>query len=115
MLRSFQRNLQRLQRARRVRAKLSGTSERPRLSVFRSLRHLLVQLIDDQTGQTVVGLSDCGLTGTPTERAHALGIQIAQLAQAKKIRQIVFDRAGNKYHGRIAALAEALRTNGLEF
>lgn len=108
-------NHTRLQRVRRVRAKLSGTAERPRLAVFRGLRQISVQCIDDTTGQTLLTLSDKGLTGSPIERAKQLGAKVAEAAKAKRISTVVFDRAGYQYHGRVAALAEGARSAGLVF
>jgi large subunit ribosomal protein L18 len=106
----------RLRRHKGVRARISGTSKRPRLSVFRSLRHLQVQLIDDVTSKTLFGLSDLMIKkGTKSERAKGLGKIIAKEAQGKGIKEIVFDRGGYRYHGRVRALAEALREGGIKF
>ena len=101
----------------RVRATISGTAARPRLSVFRSVKHISAQLIDDQTGKTVVAATETEtkLTGTKTERAVAIGKLIATKAKAAKITAVVFDRAGHRYHGRIKALADAARAEGLQF
>ena len=109
------RHSERLNRVRRIRAKLSGTSYRPRLVIFRSLKGITVQLIDDTAGKTLVAASDRGLTGTRMERAQAVGQKIAELAKEKKIKTVVFDRAGNRYHGRVSALADAARAHGLVF
>jgi large subunit ribosomal protein L18 len=102
-------------RIRRVRAKISGTAERPRLAVFRSLNHISAQLVDDVTGTTLVAITDKGLTGTPTEKAKQIGAKIAELAKGKKVTQVVYDRAGYQYHGRVAAIAEGAREAGLQF
>ncbi len=107
------RKMNRTARIRRIRAKISGTTVRPRLAVFRSLLHTSVQLIDDTTGKTLAAVSDNGMTGTRVERAKAVGAKIAELAKAQNITTAVFDRAGNKYHGRVAAVAEGARSAGL--
>ncbi len=105
------------QRKNRVRATVSGTSERPRLSVFISNRHVAAQIIDDSTHKTLAHATTSGskLTGTMTEKAAAVGEQIAKKAKAAKIDKVVFDRNGRLYHGRMQALADAARKNGLEF
>jgi large subunit ribosomal protein L18 len=111
----------RQRRHRRIRVTLSGTSARPRLSVFRSLQHIYAQLIDDTTGTTIVAASTnepttrTGAMGSKSERAKAVGKAIAERAQGKGIRVIVFDRGGYMYHGRVKALADAAREAGLEF
>lgn len=102
-------------RTRRIRAKVSGTAERPRLAVFRSLTSITGQLIDDVAGQTLVMATDKGLTGTRVEKATQVGQKLAELAKAKKITTVVFDRGGYKYHGRVAALAQGARDGGLIF
>jgi large subunit ribosomal protein L18 len=111
--------LQQLNRRRaRVRARISGTAARPRLSVKISLRHIVAQLIDDTTGQTLGFVSTVGhkeAKGNMTEKATWVGTQIAAQAKAKKITKVVFDRGGRIYHGRLHALAEAGRKAGLEF
>jgi len=104
----------------RVRKKVSGTSARPRLVVSRSARHLFVQIIDDTQGRTLVSASTMEAdlrvaTGDKTAKSHQVGTLIAQRAKAAGISSVVFDRAGNKYHGRIAAVADSARENGLEF
>lgn len=105
-----------LQRRKRVRAKVSGTADRPRLSVNRSLKHIACQLIDDVAHVTIAAASDRKVkTGTKTERAKAIGTEIAQLAKGKGITKVVFDRAGRRYHGRVKAVAEGAREGGLEF
>lgn len=106
----------------RVRRKVRGTAERPRLSVYRSLKHIYAQLIDDVQGHTLVAAStlDPELRGQlektgDREAAKAVGKLIAERAKAKDITRVVFDRGGNLYHGRVAALAEGAREGGLEF
>lgn len=107
----------RLRRHRRVRAKVRGTGDRPRLSVFRSLRHLFVQLINDDAGRTLLALSDraVGSSERGVERSRAFGKLFAQEAKAKGITQVVFDRGGYHYHGHVRALAEGAREGGLQF
>lgn len=108
-------------RHRRVRAKIKGTKQRPRLCVFRSNRHIYAQLIDDGEGKTLVSASDFEVTtkknkkAVKSDLAKAVGKLIAQKAAAKKIKEVVFDRGGYKYHGRVKALAEAAREAGLKF
>lgn len=101
----------------RVRAKISGTAARPRLSVFRSNRGLYLQLIDDTTGQTLVGAHSKELkeAGKKVDQAMSLGKLLAEKAQAKKITSVVFDRGFYKYHGRVKAVAEGAREGGLKF
>lgn len=102
-------------RRRRIRAKVSGTADRPRLAVRRSVQHISAQLIDDTTGKTLCSANDRGLKGTKSERASAVGKLLAEKAQTKKISAVVFDRGGYQYHGRVQALAEAARQAGLTF
>jgi len=100
----------------RIREKLSGTAARPRLNVYRSVNHIYAQVIDDQAGATLVAASTIKLkTGGNVAAAREIGKQIAELAVAKGIKQVVFDRGGYLYHGRIKALADAAREAGLEF
>ncbi|MCX7911418.1 MAG: 50S ribosomal protein L18 [Dehalococcoidales bacterium] len=106
----------------RVRKKISGTSERPRLSVFRSLNHIYAQIIDDSRGHTLVSAStlDAEIAEntkgkTKTARAEMVGALIAKRALEEGITQVVFDRGGFKYHGRVKALADAARKGGLKF
>ena len=110
----------RARRAFRVRKKLSGTPTRPRLVVSRSSRHLFVQVIDDTQGKTLAFAStmeaDFRIDKTDkSAKAKAIGALIAARAKSAGISTVVFDRAGNKYHGRIAAVADSARENGLEF
>ena len=100
----------------RILAKLSGTGERPRLNVYRSLNHIYAQVIDDQTGQTLVSASSIKLkTGGNIASAKEIGKAVAEKAVEKGIKKVVFDRGGYLYHGRIKALADAAREAGLEF
>jgi large subunit ribosomal protein L18 len=103
----------------RIRRKLSGTSARPRLAVFRSVAHIYVQVIDDTRGATLVSASsvDKGAktNGGNVAAAKAIGKLVAERAKEKGIKQVVFDRGGYQYHGRIKALADAAREAGLEF
>ena len=114
--------LARQKRQSRVRKKIRGTSERPRLNVFKSSRHIYAQLIDDTTGATLVSASTLiedvatGLTHTGNlEAAKKVGEAVAKRALDKDIKSVVFDRNGFLYHGRIKALADAARENGLSF
>lgn len=108
---------QRQIRHKRVRAKVSGTAERPRLSVFRSNKHIFLQLIDDTKGKTLVSMSDYKIKKKirKSEAAKEAGMELAKLAKAKKIDKAVFDRGGYKYQGRIKAAADAAREGGLNF
>jgi large subunit ribosomal protein L18 len=106
----------RLRRRRRVRAKVRGTAERPRISVFRSNRGILAQLIDDDAGRTLaaVNWTESDLRElAPTEQAHRAGELLAQRARAAGVQVAVFDRGGYQYHGRVKALAEGAREGGL--
>lgn len=110
-------NLNRTLRAARVRAKISGTAERPRLTVTISNKHVSAQLIDDIAQRTIAAATTVGTkqTGTMTEQAAAIGTDIAKKAKKAKITSIVFDRNGRQYAQRLAALADAARKEGLEF
>jgi large subunit ribosomal protein L18 len=102
----------------RIRRKLAGTGERPRLSVHRSLNHIYAQVIDDQTGETLVSASTLSLktkTGGNVAAAKEIGKAIAERAVEKGVKKVVFDRGGYLYHGRVKALADAAREAGLEF
>ena len=112
----------RARRQLRVRRKISGTAERPRLNVFRSVAEIYAQVIDDGAGRTVVSASTLEPDIRPrteglskTEQAKLVGTLVAERARAKGIEQVVFDRGGYRYHGRVRALAEAARQAGLEF
>lgn len=109
-------------RARRVRAKISGTADRPRMTVTRSLNNMYVQLIDDKSGATLLGVSTLGsemkakaVSGPRTDVSKELGKLVAEKAKEKGITRVVFDRSGYLYHGRVMALAEGAREGGLEF
>jgi large subunit ribosomal protein L18 len=113
---SASRRIARSRRHFRLRKKVLGTPERPRLVVTRSTRHLFVQLVDDAAGRTLVSASTYKLTeGDKTARAKQLGESVAQMAKQAGITTVVFDRGGNAYTGRIAAFADAARAEGLEF
>lgn len=100
----------------KIRAKISGTSARPRLSVFRSNKFIYAQIIDDGAGKTLASASDLKLTkGTKTERAKQIGKLIAEEALKNKINEVVFDRNGFKYTGRIKLVADEARASGLKF
>ncbi|HEX8619112.1 MAG TPA: 50S ribosomal protein L18 [Thermoanaerobaculia bacterium] len=103
----------------RIRRKVTGTTARPRLAVFRSLKSVYAQIIDDATGNTLVSASslekDAGAKGSNAAAAKAVGALIAKKAKDKGITKVVFDRGGYLYHGNIKALADAARENGLEF
>lgn len=111
---------QRAKRHNRIRLTLKGTDLKPRLSVFRSNKHIYAQIIDDQISKTLVSASDFGLSKSKedvgkAENAAKVGEDLAQKAKAKKISSVVFDRGGFKFHGRIKALAEGARKGGLKF
>lgn len=116
------RSVARQRRHARVRVKVHGTADRPRLNVFRSLEHIYAQVIDDTTGVTLASAStvDRELRAqvaslTKIEQAKAIGKAVAERAKAKGVTQVVFDRGGYPYHGRVKALAESSRESGLEF
>ena len=109
-------NMARLRRANRVRAKITGTAERPRLSVFKSNLHLFAQIINDETGQTLVsGHTKTMKVKGKMAQSEALGHAVAEQAKAAGITRVAFDRGANRYHGRIKALADGARAGGLEF
>ena len=108
----------RVLRKKRVRAKVSGTAERPRLSVHISNRHITAQIIDDTAHSTIAYVSTVGSkagTGSMVERAEWVGTEVAKKAKAAKVKAVVFDRGSRLYHGRMQALADAARKAGLEF
>ena len=111
-------NEARLRRHRRVRGKISGTAERPRLDVFRSAKHIYAQIIDDEAGVTLVSAStmdkDFEGFGGNIEAAKKVGLKIAEKALAKGIEEVVYDRGGFVYHGRVKALADGAREGGLK-
>jgi large subunit ribosomal protein L18 len=115
-----QKSVRRSRRRRGIRKRVIGTTERPRLAVFRSLNHIYAQVIDDLEGRTMVACStrDKGVELSATgnaEAAAAVGTRLAEKAAQAGIKAVVFDRAGFKYHGRVRALADAARKGGLEF
>jgi large subunit ribosomal protein L18 len=119
---SEKRNSARKRRHRRVRKRLAGTETRPRLNVFRSLRHIYAQIINDEIGHTLVSASTTDVEVKKqvegldkTAQARAVGKVLAERALAKGVTRVVFDRGGYKYHGRVRALAEGTREGGLEF
>ncbi len=99
----------------RVRKAVNGTEERPRLVVFRSLKHIYAQIVDDVAQRTLMTVGDEGMNGTKSERALAVGKSVAERAKAAGIAKVVFDRAGYQYHGRVKAVADGAREGGLEF
>ena len=106
----------RLRRHRRVRRRVVGTADRPRLAVFRSNKHIYAQIIDDRAGRTLAAASSTALgEGDKTDDAKRVGAAIAERARAAGINAVVFDRGGYLYHGRVQALADAAREGGLEF
>ena len=117
---SKQKQSNRISRHRRVRSMITGTKARPRVSVFKSNRHIFVQLIDDESRKTilsskVVSASKSKSKGGKSEKASEIGKVIAEKAKAIGISEVVFDRGGYKYHGRVKALADGLRAGGLKF
>ena len=120
MIRKVSRNEMRKERHNRIRKDLSGNADRPRLNVFRSNANITAQIIDDEKGVTLVSASTLEkelkiANGGNVEAAKLIGAEIAKRAKKAKITKVVFDRGGYLYHGRVAALAEAARENGLEF
>jgi len=116
------RNDMRLRRHQRIRKNVQGTGKRPRLNVYRSLNQIYVQVIDDDAGRTIISTSTLDAAIKPkikgmnkTQQAKLIGSSIAERALAAGIKQVVFDRGGYQYHGRIKALADAAREAGLEF
>jgi large subunit ribosomal protein L18 len=118
--RAHGRRVARLRRHRRVRKRVVGTADRPRLAIFRSARHIYAQIVDDTTGRTLAAASTLDATlktsgGDPSERAKRVGGLIAERAKAAGVTEVAFDRGGFAYHGRVAALADAAREGGLKF
>ncbi|MDP3792791.1 MAG: 50S ribosomal protein L18 [bacterium] len=110
----------RTMRHRRVRARIIGTSKRPRVSVFKSNKHIFVQLIDDETGKTLLSNKEISakknkVKGTKNDKSLEIGKMLAEKAKKEGIAEVVFDRGGYKYHGRVKALADGLRAGGLKF
>jgi len=119
MIKKFSSNEARIKRHLRIRNKISGTAEIPRLNVFRSNANIYAQIIDDVSGKTLVSASTIEkgfeATGTKKEIAKLIGIDVAKKAIEKNIKKVVFDRGGYQYHGRVKELAEGAREGGLEF
>jgi large subunit ribosomal protein L18 len=120
MSRTVTRTAARRKRHQRLRLRLAGTGQRPRLAVFRSLGHIYAQVIDDAAGRTVVSASSLepelrAVTASKSDRARSVGTRLAERARAAGVDEVVFDRAGYRYHGRVRSLAEAAREAGLRF
>ena len=121
-MKTIETHMRRARRQRRVRAKVKGTAGRPRLNVFRSMRHIFAQIIDDAKGHTLVAASTLdkdvraqAAALKKVDESKAVGKLLAQRALAKGLKQVVFDRGGYQYHGRVKALADGAREGGLEF
>jgi len=116
---AFNKEARRAKIRRRIRGKVAGTAERPRLSVYRSNRDMYVQLINDENGTTLAAATtrdkDFTRNGTKVEQSKALGLAIAKIATEKGISSVVYDRGGYLYHGRVKAVAEGAREGGLQF
>lgn len=111
-------NNQKIKRKTRIRAKVQGSSKRPRLSVFRSNKYIYAQLINDEEGKTILGISEKEIESSknaPLEQAKKLGILLAKKAQERKIKEAILDKGAYLYHGRVKALAEGAREGGLKF
>ncbi|HOJ67831.1 MAG TPA: 50S ribosomal protein L18 [Candidatus Hydrogenedentes bacterium] len=117
MSRTEQIKIRRERRIRRIRKRVSGTAERPRLRVTRTLKHIYAQIIDDERGVTLAAVSSVSLKipGGNIEAARQVGRALGETAVGRDIRKVCFDRGGRKYHGRVKALADAAREAGLEF
>lgn len=122
MLKKIDKNQKRVDRHRKIRDKIAGTPERPRLNVYRSSKNIYAQIIDDVTGTTIASAStkDKEIIAKVTElnkvdAAKVVGAEVAKRAQEKGIKSVVFDRGGYLYHGRVKSLADGARENGLEF
>lgn len=113
----LEKKAKRIIRHKRVRAKAEGTAAKPRLCVFRSNQHIYAQLIDDATGKTILAVNDASTKGKDkkADSSKKIGNEIAKKAVEKKITEVIFDRGGYKYHGRVKALAEGAREGGLKF
>jgi large subunit ribosomal protein L18 len=117
---SKSKQINRIKRHKRIRAKVLGTSARPRVSIFRSNRNIFVQFINDQTGKTIlsnkiVSSKKSKIKGTKSDKVAEIGKILSEKAKEAGIKEIIFDRGGYKYHGRVKALADSLRTGGLKF
>lgn len=99
----------------RVRRKVVGTAERPRLVVYRSLKHMYAQLVDDAAGRTLLSVTDQALAGKKSDKSAEVGRRLAARAKEAGVTRVVFDRAGYQYHGRVKAVADGAREGGLEF
>ncbi|MEO7963413.1 MAG: 50S ribosomal protein L18 [Gemmatimonadaceae bacterium] len=99
----------------RIRNRVEGSGDRPRLVIFRSLKHIYAQLVDDAAKRTILSVGDGDVTGKKSEKATAVGKKLAEAAKAAGFSKVVFDRAGYRYHGRVKALADGAREGGLEF
>ena len=99
----------------RVRKKVNGTAQRPRLVIFRSLKHVYAQLVDDDARRTLMTVTDNGLSGKRVEKSFEVGKKIAERAKEAGLKSVVFDRGGYLYHGRVKAVADGAREGGLEF
>jgi large subunit ribosomal protein L18 len=121
MAKTNPKSLARTKRLMRVRKKISGTAERPRLRVFKSAKHIYAQIIDDVAGQTLAAMStlnkdlDLAATNSKLDKARLVGAALAGLAKQKGIEKVVFDRGGFLYHGRIKAVSDGAREGGLDF
>lgn len=119
MSKTILKQLNRTRRHNRVRAKITGTAKRPRVSVFKSNRNIFVQLIDDESSKTILSSKISGgkskVKGNKSDKAAEIGKAVAEKAKTAGISEVVFDRGGYKYHGRVKALAEGLRAGGLKF
>lgn len=107
--------ISRISRHKKIRKKIMGTKESPRLAVFRSNKHIYAQIVDDSKGVTLIAESDVKISGTKKEKAYNVGKKLAQKALKKKISQVVFDRGGFLYHGRVEEVAKGAREGGLKF
>ena len=105
----------RVSKHQKIRKQVFGTTKKPRLSVFRSDQHIYAQIIDDSVSQTLVSASDIGEKGLKKEKAYQVGLKLAQIALKKKINNVVFDRGGFLYQGRVEQLAKGAREGGLKF
>lgn len=107
----------RIQRHKRIRAKIKGTADVPRIYVYRSGKHIYLKVVNDEAGKTILSASDIKLKGkkTKSEKAEIIGKELGEKLKEKKIKKIVFDRGGYKYHGRVKSAAEGMRGAGLKF
>ena len=121
MAKTDKKTIARKKRVKRIRKNVTGTTARPRLRVFRSINHIYAQIIDDSKGNTITAMSTLDKAvrdsdaKSKTEKAHQVGLLVAEKAKAAGVETVVFDRGGNLYHGRVKALSEGAREGGLEF